>query len=359
MSKAPTTLLHIKLSDIREPDKSLRAVDRDTEKFQGLVDSIRVNGVMNPINVREIKDPETGEIVYGLVDGLQRFTASKDAGKDTIPAQVLSISDAELLEAQIIANVHKIETKPVEYSKALLEVLANNPLLTRAELAETLSKTPSWISERLGLLKLSDEIGELVDAGDVGLSNAYSLAKLPEEEQAQFVERAIAMTPQEFAPTVAARVKELREAKREGRAAGEAVFEAVAILKSRKDIVAAREGGDVAVTLVKSSKVKNPVDAFNLALAWALTLDPVGVEAQKAKDEERKANAKVRTEKNKLEKRQKRAKEAAEKAAKLQKETKEDEALAAAGKPLPDRSPPKKDKKDEAKDENKAAEDAK
>jgi len=191
------------------------------------------------------------------------------------------------------------------------------------------------------------------------LSNAYSLAKLPEEEQAQFVERAIAMTPQEFAPTVAARVKELREAKREGRAAGEAVFEAVAILKSRKDIVAAREGGDVAVTLVKSSKVKNPVDAFNLALAWALTLDPVGVEAQKAKDEERKANAKVRTEKNKLEKRQKRAKEAAEKAAKLQKETKEDEALAAAGKPLPDRSPPKKDKKDEAKDENKAAEDAK
>ncbi len=353
MTAVPTELKHIDLVNIREPDKSLRSVDRDTEKFQGLVDSIRINGVMNPINVREIQDPETGDILYGLVDGLQRFVASKDAGKTTIPAQVLSISDAELLEAQIIANVHKIETKPVEYSKALLEVLSNNPLLTRSELAETLSKTPSWISERLGLLKLADDIGALVDAGDIGLSNAYSLAKLPKDEQAIFGERAMTMTPQEFAPTVHSRVKELRDAKREGRAAGEAVFEAVPLLKSRKDIVDAREGGDVAKTLVKQTKTKDPVEAFNLGLAWTLTLDPTGIEVQKAKDIERKANLEATKEKNKLERRQKRSKEAAEKAAKLQRETKEDEQLAAAGKPLPDRDVPKKKKDEEGKDEGK------
>jgi ParB family chromosome partitioning protein len=102
--------------------------------------------------------------------------------------------------------VHKIETKPVEYSKAILKIIEGNPLLSREELATSLAKTSSWLSERLGLLKLTEEIGKLVDSGEIKLSNAYALAKLPPEEQSDFVDRALTMPPQQFTPTVNARV---------------------------------------------------------------------------------------------------------------------------------------------------------
>jgi ParB/RepB/Spo0J family partition protein len=316
-------LLNINLGEIREPDEALRACDRTTEKYLGLVDSIKLQGVLNAISVREIKDPETGDIVYGLVDGLQRYTAAKDAGRETIPAQVVCLDDAEILEAQIIANVHKIETRPIEYSKALVKVLQENPLMTRSELAAKLAKTSAWISERMGLLKLNDQIQALVDSGDIGLSNAYALAKLPEEEQNDFADRALGMAPTNFASTVAARAKEIRDAKREGRAAGPAEFSPVPMLKSRKDLENEIDSQTAAEVLVAQVGITDPVDAFTLALSWALTLDPTGVEFQKARDDERKAENERRKEINKVERTKKRAKEAAEKATKLQKEADE------------------------------------
>jgi ParB family transcriptional regulator, chromosome partitioning protein len=101
-----TKLAHIPISKIRENPVALRSVNRTTEEYTGLVDSIRRSGVLNPVLVREVQDPDTKDIVYGLIDGLHRFTASQDAGQDTIPAQITSMEDAAVLEAQILANVH-------------------------------------------------------------------------------------------------------------------------------------------------------------------------------------------------------------------------------------------------------------
>ena len=318
-----TELLHIPLDKIIEPDEKLRQVDKETEEYEGLCDSIKAKGVLNPINVRELEDPESGEKIYGLVDGLQRFTASKDAGKTSIPAQVISCAEADLIETQILANVHKIETKPVEYSKALLKLLQNNPLLARSELAAKLCKTSAWISERLGLLKLIEAVGNLVDDDKIGLSNAYAMARLPQEEQADFVDRAIAMPPPQFGATVNARVKEIREAKRQGRDAAPAEFQAIAILRSRKDLMEEMDKGESGLNLCKNNKPKDVAQAFALAVKWALNLDPVSVEIQKAKDDERKAELKRRKEENALERKRRKAKEAADKAAKLQEEAKE------------------------------------
>jgi ParB/RepB/Spo0J family partition protein len=124
-------LKHVNIDEIFEPEESLRKVDRKHENYIGLVESIRLKGVMNPITVRELQD-DKGETIYGLVDGLQRLSASRDAGKETIPCHVIDVEEGKLLESQIIANVHKIETKPVEYSKAILKIIEGNPLLSRA-----------------------------------------------------------------------------------------------------------------------------------------------------------------------------------------------------------------------------------
>ena len=316
-------LKHVALTEIHEPDEALRKVDRSTEEYQGLVQSVRDKGVMNPITVRELVDPETNQQFYGLVDGLQRFSASKDAGKESIPCHIISVEDGELIEAQIIANVHKIETKPVEYSKALLKVLQNNPLLTRTELANRLAKTTAWISERLGLLKLSDDVGKLVDENKIGLSNAYALAKLPPEEQVDFVDRAMTMPPQQFTPTVNARVKEIRDAKRKGKDAAPAEFQPIPLLRSRSELVAEMEKPTVGPALIKENKLDTAQEGFAMGVKWALNLDPVSIEIQKAKDEERKIERERAREKAAVERKRKRAKEAAEKAAELQKEAEE------------------------------------
>lgn len=281
-----TQLLHIPLANIRENPVALRPVDKTSEKYLQLVDSIKQHGVMNPINVREIEPGPDGTKLYSVCDGLHRFTASNDAGKTTIPAQVISKSDAEVEEAQIIANFHKVETKPAEYSKALNRIVLRNPDLTMAELAGRLNMSSTQLAERMSLVKLSENIQKLVDEGSIKLTNAVALAKLPVEMQPDFVERAMTQSPAEFVPAANAALKKHREDLRAGRTPGDPVFEPVPLLQKLSDIKAAV--GDykpLAQELIAKAQPKSPEDVFGLALQWVLRLDPVSVDAARKKFE--------------------------------------------------------------------------
>lgn len=308
-------LAEISLNDIRENPVALRAVDTQSEAYLGLVDSVRANGVLSPIVVRECTDETTGQTFYGLIDGLHRFSASKDAGKDTIPVNIVSAPDAKVLELQIIGNLQKIETKPVEYSKQLQRILAGDPLLSIVQLAGRLNKSTAWLGERLGLLKLSDKVSALVDEGKVNLSNAYALAKLPAEEQENFLTSAQTMTPAEFAPTVFARKKELDKARREGKDAGPQEFVAVPHLQKVSAISAEISAPKVGPYIVAKLNLQTAEDGFIAGLRWASHMDPDSVDAAKRKDEQRKAETKKKNEEARAERAQKAAKALLEKAA--------------------------------------------
>jgi ParB family chromosome partitioning protein len=320
MPEPTTTLKHIPLESIQESKETLRKVDQKCEAYLGLVESVRLKGVMSPIGVRELVDPETGETIYGLIEGLHRFSAAKDIGLETIPAQVMACEDGDLLEAQIMANVHKVETRPVEYSKALMNMLKNNPMMSRADLAAKLAKTGGWISERLGLLKLTERAGTLVDDNKIGLSNAYALAKLPPEEQDDFIDRAMTMQPQQFAPAVNTRVKAIRDANRKGRSADPEVFVPIPMLRTRKELVTEMDNPSMGSTLCDQCKPTSAPDAFHLGVLWALQLDPRSIEVQKARDEERREEKARKKANSTFERKQKEAKEAKEKAEKLEKD---------------------------------------
>lgn len=308
----------VKLSDIRENPVALRAVDRQSEEFQGLVDSIAERGVLNAISLREKTDPETKALYYELIDGLHRYMAALDAGLKEIPAQILSLNDTEVLEAQVVANIHKIETKPIEYTKQLMRMLASNPLMTEAELAKKIAKSPAYIASRLGLLKLTKSLQPLVDEGKINLSNAYALAKLPEEEQLDFSDRAMTQTPQEFVAAVNSRVKEIRDAKRSGRDAEPAKFEATPKLQKIKDIKAEIEQPKIRDALFKANGIKDPAGAYAIALNWAIHMDKDSIAAAQARDEARKKDMEDAKKSRAAERADKKAKEAAAKAAELQ-----------------------------------------
>jgi ParB family chromosome partitioning protein len=291
-----TQLAHIELDKIRENKDALRIVNRKTESYLELVDSIKNDGILNPIVVTPAHDADTGEDYFTLVDGLHRYTAATDCGLDKVPAHIMSMEDQQILYSQIIANVHKVETKPVEYSKQLQKILSYDPVLTSTQLASKLGKSTAWLNDRLGLLKLADNIAPLVDEGKINLSNAFALAKLPVEEQANFTDRAMTMTPQEFTPTIVARKKELDQARRKGRDATPEQFIPVPSLRKLKELKEEHENKKVGPVLVKAMKCKTAADGFAAGVAWTLKMDPNSVEAARKKDEERRASLKAKRE---------------------------------------------------------------
>jgi ParB/RepB/Spo0J family partition protein len=297
---------------IRENQIALRSVNKESEAYKGLRDSIGQMGIMNSINVRPSNDvPGT----YELVDGLHRYTAAKELGNTEVPVNVLDINEGQVALAQIMANVHKIETRPVEYSQQLVRILTANPTWTINELATKLARSPAWLSERLNLTKLDPDIAALVDDSKINLTNAYVLAKLPQAEQKAFLDNAIAMPPTEFGPTVQARVKELRDAARQGRQAAPVGFVPIQAIRKMGDIKAAVENPVNVVEIVTAQGFNTPADIVKATLAWVVQNDPASLARQKdsydAREKE-KADAKAKRE---AERKAKKDKEAAEIAA--------------------------------------------
>jgi len=318
-------LRNVAISSIRENPVALRGVDREAPEFHSLRDSIGKQGILNPISVREKTDGD-GTIYFEICDGLHRYSGAKDAGLETIPVQVVSFDEAQTLEAQIVGNLCKVDTKPVEFTKALQRMFNMNPTLTLSEVAEKLSQSPAWVTQRLGLLKLHDEVQKLVDDSKISLPNAYSLSKLPKDEQLNFLDAAMSMPAAEFSPTVTARVKALRDAARQGRESTPPTFEPVPYARKLTELKDEYEKNATGPALIAKTGATTAEEGFRLGIAFALSLDPASVEAQKAKWESREKKRADEKAARELERAEKKAQEAAENAAKAR------EAAATAGK---------------------------
>lgn len=308
---ADRKLSYIPISKVRTNPSALREVNRSSEKYVNLVDSIKNVGVLKPILVHETTDKDTGEIIYGLSDGLHRFTGAQDAGLDQIPAHIVPLDESQVLLTQIIANVQTIETKPAEYSAALLRVMGEHPTMTINDLAEKLNKSPTWLSSRLSLVKLTEGLQAVVNEGKMNLTNAYALAKLPEDEQAGFADRAMTEAPDVFVPTINSRVKQIREDKRKGREASPEQFVPVPHLQKLGDLRDELASKRIANTL-RGKGVITDVDSFAMGVAWSLHLDPDSISAAEIKFAQKQEEKKAAKEKRAHEKDESKAQEAAE-----------------------------------------------
>ena len=263
----------IPLSQIVPPKVALRTVDKKSEEWAGFVASIKQDGIINPIAVKPVKyKNESGveEDKYQVVDGLHRFMGAIDAGLEVIPAQVLDADEAKTLELQIEGNVHKFETRPVQYSKQLLKILAAHPERTVKEQAERLKKSEGWLKDKLRLQRLLPEIQTLVDAGKMPMSSAYILAKMDEDEQPEWVERACALPPDQFLPQCSNRINELKKLKK-----GEPKPEPTPspVLRKKGEIL----------EMFNANKASPPTEpaarGFFDALAWVVQMDDASIAA--------------------------------------------------------------------------------
>jgi ParB/RepB/Spo0J family partition protein len=296
------------LDEIIVGDTALRGVNRESVDFRQLVASVKKEGVITPITVREDVDPDTGEKQFVLIDGLQRYTAATEAGLETIKAVVSDADASRALSLQFQANIHRVETKPAEYSKQLHRIIKADPSLTIEALADKLSVSIQYLQNRLSLSNLIPEAAQQVDAGEIKLTNAFALSKLPAEEQANFIEPAKTDPSNEFVPTVHKRVKEIQNEKRKGRKNEGEEFSPTVYMRKMAEIRDEMESNETGKRV--AAKLKGP-DAWNLAMQWILHQDPESVAEQKAKWEDRQQKKKEAAEARK------KAREEAKKAAEV------------------------------------------
>lgn len=327
----------VALANIRENADALRPVDKESVEFLELVESVKKVGILSPPSVREVPlNPDgtkqvaaDGSAIYALVDGLHRYTAALAAGLTVIPVNIVNLDDARTYEAQIIGNLHKKETRPAEYAKQIQRIMGLYPMRTVTEQAAQLGKPSTWLKQILGLGSLTPEIQVLVNEGQINQANAFPLSRLPQSEQPDWVERAMTWKADEFVPACQARVKEVKEANRQGRAAAPSVFTPVAHSRKFAEIKTELDSNGRTLVMLTSAKgITNPAEIVKFVLEWVTNTDPDTLAAKKAewesKEAKRKADADKRA-KEKAEKKGKEAEAAAEKAKKAQ-----EEAIAAA-----------------------------
>jgi len=275
----------IPIDRIVEPRTMLRLVDKDSVEYLEMRDSIAAEGFWNSISVRPAKDDGK----YELIDGLYRYTCARDLGLESMPCIIKhNVSDDAMLAAQIQANAIRPETKPVEFARQMKRILTSRPEMTFDDLAHLIHKSPSWVRQTLGLLRLVREARKVVDRSEIPVRSAYILAKIPQQLQKDYLDQARALPSGEFHALAASVIKQFTEAVKQGKMeafwCGE--FRPQAHLRSLTEIQREVERKELGALLVAAENCRTAVDGFYAALRWAMNLD-----RQSAQDQERAARA--------------------------------------------------------------------
>lgn len=157
------------------------------QALQGLADSLRERGVLQPVLVRPIADGR-----YELVAGERRWRAAAIAGLETIPAFVRAdTDDAAALELALIENAAREDLTPVEEARTL-STLINDLGLTQAALAKRIGRSRSDLANTLRLLDLPDAVLDLIGDGDLSKGHGKSLLAVSDpDERVQLALRAV------------------------------------------------------------------------------------------------------------------------------------------------------------------------
>jgi len=173
----------ISITDIQKnPYQPRKEFDR--EKLDELAQSIKENGVIQPIIVRQ--SPVIG---YEILAGERRYRASLLAGLTSIPAVVKQLSDQEMIVQSIIENLQRENLNPIEEARAYESLVEKG--FTHAEIADKMGKSRPYISNSIRLLSLPEQILSEVENGKLSQAHARSLVGLNKEQQDYFFQRII------------------------------------------------------------------------------------------------------------------------------------------------------------------------
>ena len=171
--------IDLRLSQIEPDENQARKFFCDTS-LEELASSIRQHGVIQPILVREI-DPRGNK--YQIIAGERRWRAAKIVGLEKIPAIIRKYDKANGMAVSLIENIQRENLNPLEEAQAIQRLL-DECYMTHSDVAETLGRSRTTVTNLLRLLTLTDEVKEMLNAKLLEMGHARALLSLSSEQQA-------------------------------------------------------------------------------------------------------------------------------------------------------------------------------
>ena len=151
--------------------------DMDPEALEELAESIRQQGVMQPIIVRSISDDR-----YEIIAGERRWRASQLAGLDNVPALIREVADNAAVAMALIENIQRENLNAMEEAMALQRLQVEFEL-TQGEVAEAVGKSRSTVTNLLRLIQLTDEVKLMLEHGDLEMGHGRAMLALEDQQQ--------------------------------------------------------------------------------------------------------------------------------------------------------------------------------
>ncbi len=159
----------------------------DENSLKELAISIKEHGVIQPIIVRKVNNK------YEIIAGERRYKASTMAGLTKIPAIIKNLDDKESSKVALIENLQRRDLTPIEEARTYQKILELEGNMTQEQLAATMGKTQSVVSNKLRLLSLPDEVQEALLKEQISERHARSLLNVQNKnEQLKLLEKVIA-----------------------------------------------------------------------------------------------------------------------------------------------------------------------
>ncbi|MBW7471736.1 ParB/RepB/Spo0J family partition protein [Marinobacter sp. M216] len=160
--------------------------DMDPAALQELADSIRQQGVMQPVVVRPIAEGR-----YELIAGERRWRATQMAELDGIPAIIRDVPDEAAIAMALIENIQRENLNPIEEAFAL-QRLQDEFGLTQAQVAEAVGKSRTTITNLLRLIGLTEDVRLMLEHGDLEMGHGRAMLTLPPEQQMLVAKQVVA-----------------------------------------------------------------------------------------------------------------------------------------------------------------------
>ena len=177
----------VKISRI-EPNPEQPRQHFDAEELEELSQSIKQNGLLQPILVREVNDR------YQIIAGERRYQACKKIDLKEVPVRVTEADDIKSITLAMVENIQRADLNPMEEAYGY-RLLMERDNLTQAQLAEAVSKGRSTIANSLRLLDLPEEAQQLLFEGKITAGHARAILSIPTDEGRQMLTRKLLENP--------------------------------------------------------------------------------------------------------------------------------------------------------------------
>ena len=172
-SKGPETI--VKITKV-EPNREQPRKFFDEDALQELADSIKQFGLLQPILVQDRKD------YYEIIAGERRWRAAKLAGLKEVPVIIRNYTEQEIVEISLIENIQREDLNPIEEAQAYKRLLTEFNL-KQDEVAERVSKSRTAVTNSIRLLKLSEEVQQMVIDDMISTGHARALLAIENAEE--------------------------------------------------------------------------------------------------------------------------------------------------------------------------------